>query len=127
MKFISLDEVLSIHEVMLSIGKGRSGIHDFTLLHSAIERAKIQFGGEFLYTTIWFMAAAMLQSLVKSHPFEDGNKRTAYFTTMWFLDRNGHAMIPVDKDVLKFMVEVDTKNKTVEEIADWLKKHSKKK
>lgn len=40
MQFVTLDEVLAIHDEVLIIAGGRAGIHDFTLLHSAIERPK---------------------------------------------------------------------------------------
>lgn len=124
--FITIDEVLIIHDKMLEVGGGRAGIHDFTLLHSAIERPKVQFSGQYLYTSIWLMAAALLHSLVKNHPFEDGNKRTAYFSTMRFLYKNRYNLSAKDSEAVKFMVEVDVKNTTLEQIASWLKNHSKK-
>lgn len=126
MNFLTLDEVLAIHERMISIGGGRIEIHDFTLLHSAIERPKAQFGGKYLYTTIWQMAAAMLHSLVKNHPFDDGNKRTAYFSTMRLLYKNGYALNAKGEDFIPFMVDVDIKSISIEDIASWLQKHSKK-
>lgn len=127
MKFLLLEEVLAIHEQMLEIGGGREGIRDFTLLHSAIERPKAQYSGQDLYPSIWLMAAAMLQSLVKNHPFEDGNKRTAYFSTMRFLRKNGYFLEPKkEKGIIKFMIEADTKNKNIEQIAVWLRKNSKR-
>lgn len=124
MRFISLEEVLGIHDLMLEIAGGRAGLHDFTLLHSAVERPKAHFGGEHLYATIWLAAAALMQSLVKNHPFEDGNKRTAYFSTMRFLHKNGYVLSPQDQEVLEFMVAVDVERKSVEEIATWLQKHA---
>lgn len=127
MKFLLLEEVLAIHDRMLEIGAGREGIHDFTLLHSAIERSKAQYSGQYLYPSIWLMAAVLLQSLVKNHPFEDGNKRAAYFSTMRFLRKNGYLLEPKkEKEIIKFMVDVDTKNKDIEKIATWLKKNSRK-
>ena len=111
---------------MLKRFGGREGIHDFTLLHSAVERPKAQFGGEYLYTSIWIMAAALLYTLVKKHPFEDGNKRTAYTSTGRFLYKNGYILFSKHQKSVKFMVEVDVKNKTLEEIAVWLEKNSKK-
>lgn len=126
MQFITLDEVLAIHDEMLIVAGGRAGIHDFTLLHSAIERPKAQFGGKFLYSSLWTMAAAMLQSLVKNHPFDDGNKRTAYASTARFLYKNGYKLRHALKETVLFMVGVDIKNKNLEEIAAWLKKNSKK-
>lgn len=126
MKFITLDEVLAIHDQMLSIGGGREGIHDFTLLHSAIERPKAQFGGKYLYQSLWLMAAALLQSLVKNHPFEDGNKRTAYFSTMRFLDKNKYSLEAKEDELIPFMVSVDVEKKNIEEISSWLEKYSQK-
>jgi death-on-curing protein len=124
-KFILLDEVLVIHDKMLTIGGGHEGIHDFTFLHFAIERPKAQFGGEYLYTTIWFMAAAMLHSLVKNHPFNDGNKRTAFFTTLRFLNKNGYIFTAAKNEIVEFMVSIDVKNIDIEQIAVWLEKYSK--
>lgn len=126
MHFITLDEVLAIHSEMIALFGGRSGIHDFTLLHSAIERPKAQFGGTYLYTSIWIMAAALLHSLVKNHPFDDGNKRTAYTSTMRFLYKNGYNLKNKHKEGIEFMVGVDVKNTSIEKIADWLKKNSRK-
>ncbi len=126
MQFITLDEVLAIHDEMLIVAGGRAGIHDFTLLHSAIERPKAQFGGRFLYASVWLMAAALLQSLVKNHPFEDGNKRTSYTSTARFLYKNGYRLKHILKKAIPFMVGVDVENKTLEEIANWLKKNSRR-
>lgn len=126
MKFITLDEVLIIHDRMLEIGGGRTGVHDFTLLHSAIERPKAQFGGTYLYSSIWQMAGALLQSMVKNHPFDDGNKRTAYFSTMRFLDLNGYSLGAKETEAIRFMVKVDIKNLALRQISSWLKKNSRK-
>lgn len=111
---------------MLEIGGGRAGVHNFTLLHSAIERPKAQFSGIYLYSSIWQMAAALLQSMVKNHPFDDGNKRTAYFTTMRFLRINGYSLEARQGETIEFMVKVDVKNLTLNQIATWLEKYSKK-
>ncbi|MBI2590283.1 MAG: type II toxin-antitoxin system death-on-curing family toxin [Candidatus Blackburnbacteria bacterium] len=126
MKFVSLEETYAIHERMLQIGGGRAGIHDFAMLHSAIERPKAQFGGKYLYDTIWLMAGAFLQSMVRNQPFEDANKRTAYFTTKRLLFKNGYMLQPKRGEVLKFMVNVDVKRTSTEQIAAWLEKSSKK-
>lgn len=126
MKFVAIDEVLLIHDLMLDVGRGRAGVHDFGLLHSAIERPKAQFRGKHLYNSIWFMAAALLQSLVKNHPFEDANKRTAFFSAMRFLRLNGYVLNPPKRRAITFMVNVDIANTDIEDISIWLEKYSKK-
>ena len=126
MNYLTLDDVYAIHQRMIHIGGGRIDIHDFTLLHSAVERPKASFGGKELYPTVWKKASALLQSLVKNHPFDDGNKRTAYYSTKRFLRMNGYILNASLRDILLFMVSVDVKNLSIEQIGNWLKKHSKK-
>lgn len=126
MNYLTLEDVYAIHIRMIKVGGGRGDIHDFTLLHSAVERPKATFAGRDLYSDIWFKSAAMLHSLVKNHPFDDGNKRTAYYSTKRLLWLNGIELYSEKKSTVLFMVSVDVKNFTLEEIASWLKRHSKK-
>lgn len=125
-KYIDIGEVYTIHARMIKIGGGRAGVRDFLLLHSAVERPKASFGGKMLYPTLWLQAAAMLHSLIKSHPFTDGNKRTGFFSTLRFLGLNGYKLKARQEEVVEFSVAVDNENPSLEEIAAWLKKHSKK-
>lgn len=123
MNYLTIDEVYAIHQRMIKIGGGRSDVHDFTLLHSAVERPKATFGGHDLYPTIWEKAAALIHSLVKNHPFDDGNKRTAYFSTKRFLYINGYILNATKIDVIKFTVSIDVKNLSKEKISRWLSSH----
>jgi death-on-curing protein len=123
MNYLSLDEVFALHQKMIDVGGGQSGIHDFTLLHSAVERPKATFGGKDLYPTLWDKASALLHSLVKNHPFDDGNKRTAYYSTKRFLYINGYNLHPDVKTIVPYMISVDVDNIPREKIAKWLKSH----
>ena len=127
MKCLSIEEVYAIHQRMILVGSGRGDIHDFTLLHSAVERPKATFGGKELYPTIWLKSAALLHSLVKNYPFDDGNKRTSYYSLMRFLYENGYLLKAVKLSVVRFMVLVDARNLSLNEISQWLKTHSRKK
>lgn len=46
------------------------------------------FGGQELYKTLESKAAHLLYLIIKDHPFSDGNKRTASFLFIYFLDKN---------------------------------------
>src|SRR5688572_20333207 len=76
-KYLSPQQVLAIHDQMIKRFGGSSGIRDVGLLESAVARPKATFDGNDLYPSIFQKAAALLQSLLKNHPFVDGNKRTA--------------------------------------------------
>jgi len=124
MKYLTLEQVYAIHQKMVKIGGGRAEIHDFTLLHSAIERPKASFGRRELYPTLWLKATALIHSLIKNHPFDDGNKRTAYYSTKRFLYINGYLLEAKLREVVIFTKSVDIKNLTKNKIENWLRSHS---
>ena len=125
-KYLEIDEVYNIHEKMLEVGGGRSGIRDFTLIHSAVERPKASFAGKVLYQNIWFQAAALIQSLIKNHPFKDGNKRTGFFSMLRFLNINGFDITATKKEIVRFALDIDVRKLSLNKISSWLKNHSKK-
>ena len=83
-QFLSVDEVLAIHERMIAEFGGPSGVRDLGLLESALYRPRSGY-----YDDLMAMAAAMFDSLLMNHPFLDGNKRVAFFATDVFLRING--------------------------------------
>jgi death-on-curing protein len=88
-KFLSLAEVLAIHQDQIARYGGAGGIRDIDLLKSALGMPPATYGGEFLHTNIYEMAASYLFHLVKNHPFIDGNKRDGAVAALVFLALNG--------------------------------------
>lgn len=64
-------------------------IRDVGLLAAAAARPRSSAFGEDAYPDVWTKAAALLQSIVKSHPLVDGNKRLGWLACAVFLDLNG--------------------------------------
>jgi death-on-curing protein len=125
-KYLAIDEVMAIHEKMIELFGGREGINDFTMLHSAVERCKASFGRKDLYLTIFDKAAALIQSLILNHPFDDGNKRTAITSCARFLYLNGYFLRLSKKKSIKFTLDIDAHRVNFEQTTFWLKKHVKK-
>lgn len=86
--FLSLDEVLEIHEQQIERYGGSSGLRDAAGLESAVATPQATFGGEFLHPSIPAMAAAYLFHLCQNHPFIDGNKRAGANAAITFLLMN---------------------------------------
>lgn len=78
-----LVRVYEIHEVIIADTGGLPGLREASLLHAAVARPYASFGGEDLYPTDFEKAAALFHSLIKSHPFMDGTKRTAFAATLY--------------------------------------------
>lgn len=104
---------------------GSSGIRDIGMLESAVGRPFATFGGEDLYSNIFLKAGAFIQSIVKNHPFIDGNKRTGFTGAITFLLINGTFVSADTNQIVKFMLRVANENISVDEIARWLKKNTK--
>ena len=93
------------------------------LLGSAAARPAASAFGEDAYPEIWLKAAALLQSLVKSHPLVDGNKRLGWLSTAVFLELNGvDATRASNDDVYDFVMSVAAGQLSVEQIAEGLRR-----
>lgn len=86
--FLTLAEVLEIHQDQLRRYGGRSGIRDLGLLKSALAMPQAGMGEGYFHADIVEMAAAYLFHIVYNHPFIDGNKRTGTVAALVFLALN---------------------------------------
>ncbi|MGO8745325.1 MAG: type II toxin-antitoxin system death-on-curing family toxin [Thermoguttaceae bacterium] len=86
--FLTLDEIVAIHQDQVARYGGSEGVRDWGLLQSAIAMPAAGFGGQFLHTDLCEMAAAYLFHLVQNHPFIDGNKRVGAVAAYVFLALN---------------------------------------
>lgn len=125
MKVFTVRQVLILHERMIQKYGGSSGVRDMGMLESAVGRPFATFGGEDLYPDVFMKAGAFIQSIVKNHPFIDGNKRTAFSGTAAFLLTNRVFISANTDQVVKFMLKVANENISVDEIAVWLKRRTK--
>ena len=60
------------------------------------------FSGRYLYDSIEEKAANLLYFIIKNHPFFDGNKRSAAYSFIWFLNKAG--VLDIDKINMKHYV-----------------------
>ena len=128
---ISFEDIVSLHDKILSISGGRFGISDENMIKSALSRpfSGTSDGLEF-YKDLFYKAAALTQSLSLNHGFVDGNKRTALAAGMLLLFRNGYYFpMPSVETATEFMLKMVDKNHnkrlTIDEIAEWFKTNSK--
>ena len=91
-EFPTIEEVVAMHEALINVFGGTSGIRDEGALASALIRPQLGY-----YDSLIQEAAALMESLANNHPFVDGNKRVAYFVTDTFLRMNGY-YIKCDND-----------------------------
>ncbi len=104
--FLTMDEVLALHDLQVRLFGGLGGIRDLGLLESAIGNAEATFGGQFLHETRFEMAAAYLYGICRNHPFVDGNKRTAAAAALTFLDMNAIDIDAAEDDIYELVIGI---------------------
>ena len=115
-QFLSLDEVLEIQTVLIERFGGPQGVRDLGLLESALYRPRSGY-----YDDLVEMAAAMFESLIKNHPFVDGNKRVAFFATDVFLRLNGYKFEVEAKSAHGFLMRLfETDSCDLEHLRPWV-------
>jgi death on curing protein len=104
--FLTLDEILALHDVQVRLFGGSAGTRDFGLLESAIGNAEVTFDGQLLHETPFEIAAAYLYGICRNHPFVDGNKRTATAAALTFLEMNGIEIEAPEDDFYELVIGV---------------------
>jgi len=98
--YLSLDEVLHIHEVLIETFGGSPGVRDLGLIESALLRPQTGY-----YADLIEEAAALWESLAMNHGFIDGNKRVAFACLELFLGSNGVTISAGNKAIEDFIYE----------------------
>ena len=98
-KRICTDEIISLHSKLISQSGGLDGIRDANLLDLSANSPYHTFGSQHLYPTIQAMAAHLAFSLIKNHPFLDGNKRIGIFAMLVFLKVNEYPLSCTDDEL----------------------------
>jgi len=96
------------------------------LLESALAQPQQMFGGRYLHRTLFDKAAALMRSMVKDHPFFDGNKRMALASTEVFLLLNGRVLSAPQDEKAAFVLALAASQPAtpVKHIAEWLRRNT---
>lgn len=118
--YLTIDDVLWIHEEQLRLYGGAQGVRDLGLIVSALLRPQTGY-----YADVVEEAAALWESLTMNHGFVDGNKRVAFASTILFLEANGVAPTGTEEEWIEFIygnLDASTFRKPV--IEQWLHEHT---
>lgn len=120
-KYLTVEEVLEMHDAFIEKFGGLKGIRDRNLLFSSIETPKAAMFGKDLYPTVYDKAAAYLYHIVQNHPFNDGNKRTGFGAAYLFLKANQVPILFNDESYENLVIDVAKGKRNKEAIAYFFK------
>lgn len=118
--YLTLNEALRIHELLIEAFGGAKGVRDPGLVEVDLLRPQTGY-----YADIIEEAAALWESLAMNHGFVDGNKRLAYACLELFLQLNGTDITAENDEIERFIyanLEAGTLRKDVLEA--WLHAHT---
>ena len=121
---ISIKEIVAIHEILIDHFGGLQGIRDKDSLEAALNRPLQTFDNKELYPSILEKVAALLESLIKNHPFHDGNKRIGYTVSRLILLNNGMDIKASEIEKYDFIISIAENKLDYRHILDWLKNHT---
>ena len=123
MTYLTVEQVLLIHSMVIDETGGLHGLRDRARLLSAVESPKTGgFGREF-YPSPFEKAAVYARGIILDHPFLDGNKRTGMTAAFIFLENNSWEATAKRGEIEAMALTIATKKPELAIIAAWLKKH----
>ena len=119
--FLSLEDILFIHQQEIETAGGEPSIRDQEGVKACVDAPKASFGGEYLQD-LFEMATSYIACLTMRHPFVDGNKRTALASALTFLYLNGYSIEEsYDEQLADLVLDFVTKKRSKEDIAEHFK------
>jgi len=117
--------VESIHQAQLELNGGLPGLRTASGLEAALGRPRNKWGyGE--KSDLAAVAAAHGFGIATNHPFNDGNKRTAFLTMASFLYMNGYEFTATEADVLTTILALAAGELSKVKLAAWVRKNIKR-
>lgn len=116
--WVPLAAVLAIHDRQITRHGGAPGMRDHALLEMGCARAM----NLAAYTDAGpaEIAAAYAFGISKAHAFVDGNKRTAFVTTLTFLRLNDYSFRPSPIEGVRMMEDLASGQVSEVDFAEWL-------
>lgn len=120
MRYLSITEILEIHDQVISASGGSRGIRDVKALESCANQPRLTFDKKDLYPDIVTKASSLCFGLIMNHPFIDGNKRVGHAAMEIFLVLNGYEIDAEVNEQEQVMIDLATGNISRENFSKWL-------
>ena len=121
--WLSLADLVAIHNRQLAEHGGGEGLRDQGLLDSALACPRFTWQYADPPPDLATLGAALAFGIITNHPFVDGNKRTGYVAWRLFLLINGSDIVAnADEKYLTFYT-VAAGELAETELADWIRRH----
>ena len=124
MRHLTLGEIIALHDGVIREWAGAQGIRDLGALESAAAQPRMTGGGSDLYPDLPSKAGALAYSLIRNHPFVDGNKRVGHAALETLLVLNGFELAVEVDEAEGVIVGVAAGQVSREDLVAWIRRHA---
>jgi death-on-curing protein len=120
-RWLSVEEIIRLHEIQIHRYGGQPGIRDEGLLESAVLRPRNKHHYDRVDDLIE-LAAIYAEAISANHPFFDGNKRTAFFAMAVFLELNGLPLKAPEPEATSAMLRLAADTAFAPKFREWVRR-----
>lgn len=123
MKYLTQEQVMKLHQILIKTSGGSLGIRDEGMLDSALKTPLQTFDKRELFPTILDKATRLAFGLIKNHPFIDGNKRIGTHAMLIFLALNNIMLSYKDEELIDIIFKVASDRADENDLYSWIENH----
>lgn len=123
MKILSINQIINLHEILIKKFGGIRGFRDEKLLESSINSAFQTFNFIDLYEGKLKKIIHITYSIIKNHPFIDGNKRVATHVMLILLELNEYKIDYLQSELILLILDLASSKKEEKDLLKWVQNH----
>lgn len=121
MVWITLEQIIELHTLILKRSGGLDGVRDKGSLESAVAAPLQSFGGQDLFPGEVEKIARLGYGLASNHAFVDGNKRIGALATQLLLQWNGYHLSLRENELSDMFIAIADGRATEQDLLNWIK------
>ena len=123
MIWITADDVIAIHSLIIKKSGGSDGLRDRAGLEAAIAAPLQSFGGVDFYPSDIEKIARLGYGLASNHAFVDGNKRIGAMMTQLLLKWNGYKIALQKNELADIFIAIADGKADEDVLLKWIRNH----
>lgn len=125
MIWVTADDVIAIHSVVIQKSGGTDGLRDRSVLESAISAPLQSFGGVDLFPGVLDKISRIGFGLASNHAFLDGNKRIGAMVVQLLLKWNGYSLELQEGELADMFISIAAGTTHEADLRQWIQQHLK--
>lgn len=121
MIWITLEQIIELHTLIMKRSGGLDGVRDRASLESAVAAPLQSFGGQDLFPGEIEKIARLGYGLASNHAFVDGNKRIGALATQLLLQWNGYHLSLRENELSDMFIAIADGRATEQDLLNWVK------